>query len=371
MRCRSRRSAKLLGLGAASVLALAAALAVPAAARERAPEGEKVFHIPAQSLSRALADFSRQSDLIVVAPTRLTVGKSAPEVTGEFAPYEALGRLLQGSGLGYARDEDGSITVVEPPATKKTGSIAGPTRLAQVAETERRSDAVSDVEPIQQDDAGDEEQEVLQSLPQNFGGGPNDDTATVTGSGNGANFNFFLGFSVNLRGLGADSTLTLFNCRRTAATGAGTFVDVSSIPLSAVERIEVLTDGASAIYGADAVGGVVNIVLRRDYEGAETSLRFGSVTDGGQQEYQVGQSYGTNWSTGHFLVSYEYSKRERLLSEDRDFAASEDLTAFGGSDFRDNFSNPGNIITGDQFAIPADQDGVPRQRLWHGFDVVI
>src|SRR3954453_11248115 len=76
--------------------------------------------------------------------------------------------------------------------------------------------------------------------------------------------------SANLRGLGANSTLVLLNGRRIATHGAkGNAVDLSSIPLAAIERVEVLTDGASAIYGTDAIGGVINFILRRDYKGAE------------------------------------------------------------------------------------------------------
>ena len=71
------------------------------------------------------------------------------------------------------------------------------------------------------------------------------------------------GAGLNLRGLGQRATLVLVNGRRLAPSGAGSFVDVSLIPLSAVERVEILTDGASAIYGSDAVGGVVNFILRR------------------------------------------------------------------------------------------------------------
>ena len=359
MRCRSRRSATLLGLGTASVLALTAALAVPAAAQDQAPEAEKVFHIPAQSLSRALADFSRQSDLIVVAPTRLTAGKSAPEVTGEFAPYEALGKLLQGSGLNYSHDEDGSITVVKPPTGKKTGSAAGPTRLAQVAETERQSDAGSDVEPVEVTEEDEEEglenivvtgtnirgvapdsspsftfdrediaksgvstvSEFMQTLPQTFGGGAQ---ADVTNQPNDrtASSNIGAGSSVNLRGLGANGTLILLNGRRLAASGSlGDFTDISMIPLSAIERIEVLTDGASAIYGADAIGGVVNIVLRSDYVGVESFLGVGTVTEGDLMEYRAGQTIGTAWGSGNALVAYEFYHRDNLSVLDREFSS--------------------------------------------------
>ena len=94
--------------------------------------------------------------------------------------------------------------------------------------------------------------------------------------------NTFQGTSFNLRGLGPTATLTLLNGQRLAPAGLdGSFTDSSQIPLSAIEHIEVLPDGASAIYGADAVAGVVNMITRKDFKGAETSVRYGGATEGG------------------------------------------------------------------------------------------
>src|SRR6478735_8710308 len=82
--------------------------------------------------------------------------------------------------------------------------------------------------------------------------------------------------AASLRGLGSARTLVLLNGRRLANTAfSGTSVDINSIPLSAIERVEVLTDGASAIYGTDAIGGVINFILRRDFTGAEVSVYYG------------------------------------------------------------------------------------------------
>ncbi|MFM9079683.1 MAG: TonB-dependent receptor, partial [Opitutaceae bacterium] len=87
--------------------------------------------------------------------------------------------------------------------------------------------------------------------------------------------------SISLRGLGSEATLVLINGRRVASYPVGNggttaFVDLNSIPLAAVDSIEVLKDGASAIYGADATSGVVNIILRKDYSGAEVGLSYGN-----------------------------------------------------------------------------------------------
>ena len=100
-----------------------------------------------------------------------------------------------------------------------------------------------------------------------------------TGVSNGTNT--FQGAAFNLRGLGPTATLTLLNGRRLAPGGLdGSFTDISQIPLSIVDHIEVLPDGASAIYGADAVAGVVNIITRNDFKGVESAVRYGSTTEG-------------------------------------------------------------------------------------------
>src|SRR6185369_12943879 len=95
--------------------------------------------------------------------------------------------------------------------------------------------------------------------------------------------------TLNLRGLGSGATLTLLNGHRLAYNVTNPAVDVSAIPLEAVERLEIVADGASALYGSDAVAGVANVVLKRDYAGLSTSARFGASTDGGnsQQQYSV------------------------------------------------------------------------------------
>lgn len=152
--------------------------------------------------------------------------------------------------------------------------------------------------------------QFIQSLPQNFGGG--DSETTIGGFLGGSGLNVGQATGANLRGLGNNSTLTLVNGRRVAPVGYGDAVDLSVIPLAAVERIDVLTDGASAIYGADAVAGVVNITLKKNYEGAETHLHYGDVTSGSNGEVKAGQTLGTKWNSGSLLASYEYDKRNAL-----------------------------------------------------------
>jgi len=162
-------------------------------------------------------------------------------------------------------------------------------------------------------------QEFIQKIPQNFNGGASENTiVSVTGGGNADNKVNATG--VNLRGLGNDSTLVLVNGHRVAPGNTeGNFVDLSMIPLYAVERVEIVTDGASAIYGSDAVGGVVNIILGRNLDGAETRIRYGSVSSGSAREREIGQTVRHSWDTGSAQVIYDYVDRTPLGADSRSY----------------------------------------------------
>jgi iron complex outermembrane recepter protein len=163
-------------------------------------------------------------------------------------------------------------------------------------------------------------QEFMALLPQNFGGSQSADTSGD--ALDGLAFDPGMGSSINLRGVGSESTLVLVDGRRLAAAGIGDYTDISMIPLAAVERIEVMVDGASALYGSDAIGGVVNFIMRKDFSGAETRLRYGESTQGGASQQQLSQVLGTRWNSGGAVLSYDYLDQAALSREDRDFSAN-------------------------------------------------
>lgn len=167
--------------------------------------------------------------------------------------------------------------------------------------------------------------EAIRTLPQNFSGGQNPGVGFGAG---GANSNVNSASNANLRGLGADATLTLLNGHRLPYDSALQGVDISAIPLAAVERIEVVPDGASAIYGSDAVGGVINVILRRDFEGVETSSQLGVSTDGGYFRQQADIVAGTKWSTGGVFIAYDYANNDAIRAGQRDYARSLDPDTF-------------------------------------------
>lgn len=129
---------------------------------------------------------------------------------------------------------------------------------------------------------------------------------------------------VSLRGLGTSATLTLINGRRANvaafANGQESFIDVNSIPLSAVERVEVLPNGASALYGADAVAGVVNYVLRDDYEGQEITVSYGNSTaDTDEGKLNVNAVIGRQFGDHNVTAVVDYFRRNAFYERDRDF----------------------------------------------------
>jgi iron complex outermembrane recepter protein len=170
----------------------------------------------------------------------------------------------------------------------------------------------------------------------------------ITGDNQGSIPNSFTGgfaagsAAVSLRGLGVNSTLVLVNGRRMAPygladDGARTFVDLNTIPLDAVDRVEVLKDGASAIYGSDAVGGVVNIIMRKDYRGAAVGASYGQSS---RSDGKTARAFGTvgfgDMSVDRFniLASLEATKQQEIRASDRGFIGTDDLRSLGFFDGR-------------------------------------
>jgi iron complex outermembrane receptor protein len=172
--------------------------------------------------------------------------------------------------------------------------------------------------------------------------------------------------SASLRGLSSLRTLVLMNGRRIAPYGVGqtgdaVSVDVNSIPLAAIERIEVLKDGASAIYGSDAIAGVINFVMRRGYSGAEISATYGDTTQGGANLKRVTGSVGFgDLSKDRFNIIgvASYQKEGSLFGRDRGFAKSGIREEFNNDTSSGN-TFPANIVLLDATGAPTALEGNP------------
>jgi len=170
--------------------------------------------------------------------------------------------------------------------------------------------------------------ELMQQISQTRGGegsfstSESGATSTSTPAGQAA---------ASLRGLGPSATLTLINGRRVAASsfasGTQNFVDINTIPLAAIERIEVLATGASAIYGADAVAGVINYILKKDYQGAEANTSYGnSFASSNEGKTNLNFVLGTELAGGNLTVFADYYDRNSFSAQDRSFTRTPTLT---------------------------------------------
>lgn len=383
--------------------------------------------VPAGELLTALQLLGKQADIEFVYQAESVKGFRTGGVTGDFTLRDAVMKLLEGTPLQVRTDEASGALLITTPlpsdrqapsgvenqpkdaarqdsaATREKRSLWNRFRLAQAETTpptqgvrsesrnsERENPIVLDEIVVTGsriagrgkgvDVAGhklslDEHDleafgeasvpRALQKLPQVFGS-QTEFAATDSFSGNQS-----FGTGVSLRGLGFDSTLVLVNGQRFARTGAGaTFTDISAIPSFAIERVDVFLDGASAVYGADAIGGVVNIITKDKVEGIEGVARVSRSTDGGYGDERFALGGGMNWKSGGLLLGAEYFDHDGLLYADRDVDG--DYRDLGGRDFRGVTANPANVravdgnldalsdlagTTVQSVALPPGQDG--------------
>ena len=190
--------------------------------------------------------------------------------------------------------------------------------------------------------------QIIQQLPQVFNLGVSENSRGQSG-GSG---NITYGSAINLRGIGPYSTLVLVNGHRVVAQGtSGAAVDPSIIPSLALERVEIVADGASALYGSDAIAGVANLITRRNETGMQVLVREGFGDK--YRERQAGFMGGKKWEDGSATFAFENTFRSALSGKDRDFFRA-DQRGMGGGDYRSTQCAPGNIvISGVNYAIPA------------------
>ncbi|MFS2108628.1 TonB-dependent receptor [Sphingomonas sp. Sphisp140] len=287
-----------------------------------AQEAPIAFELPPQDLGVTLRTLARLGGREILFAEDDVRGKRSPAVRGQFTIAQAVRLALGDSGL-IVEEQAGALVVRVRPqpgeaaersannaAIMVTGTrIRGATGPSPVIVMTRRS--------LEQQGLPDLAS-VSRIIPQNFTGGQNPGVAG--GGDQGGYNNINNATTLNLRGLGSDATLTLVNGHRLPYDAVNQGVDISVIPLAALERIEVITDGASALYGSDAVGGVANLILRRDYDGLQTSARVGASTQGGNVQQQYSGVGGKRWTGGGFMAALDYSKATPIYADEREYS---------------------------------------------------
>lgn len=338
-------------LNASLVLAVACTLASSAVLAGNL-KAVMPWDIKAGTLDQALLQVGTEAHMqINFSSKSATVAVRTRGIKGRYTGKQVLAQLLTGTGLTYVVVGDTISIRLEPKSRAGTRARAGghlgltsnpqpgesmmplsssgvsrpqpPQFLQEVIVTGTHIADVAPISPITTISAEDirdsglpDIASVINAMPQVFSGGANPGVV-VSGGINGDASNVD-STTANLRGIGALATLTLINGHRMVGSGGAMAVDVSSIPTAAVERVDIETDGASAIYGADAVAGVVNIVLKKNYDGQHTEAYVGDTADGGLvQRYSqlVGRSFDAG--RGDAMLGYQFQSSQKVLASQR------------------------------------------------------
>jgi iron complex outermembrane receptor protein len=329
-------------------MALYAALPPAQAQTAAVTESLRQYDVPAGALSTGLSAWGVQSDQQLVFAPELIAGKQSRGVFGRYGAEEALAKLLDGTGLRservnaqtYTLKPDRSKAPKEAPTQNRDPSTSQTTQASQIDQsgqpdqgraTELKAVVVTgsrirqvDIETQQPvltlthqqiaDTGLTNVADVLNQLPaiQQSPGANRRSTQSLTAGGQFA----------DMRGLGAQRVLVLVNGHRWV-TGSNGTTDLSTITAAVIDHIEVLKDGASAIYGSDAIAGVINIITRKDFKGLDVSTNLGvnDAGDGQKQQYSV--TVGGDVGKGSIMATASYLKEDPIWNKTRE------LTRYG------------------------------------------
>ena len=321
------------------------ALACSAALAAQAQGGR--IDIPAGDLASALDAYARQSGTQLVYRADQLKGARTAGLQGQAASPQALDALLKGSGFHAQRDDSGAVLVLAQASPAKPAPAAAPARPRPSPPPPQAATnaPVTDLETIQVTGsripraqvegpapitivtaeaikaAGlTSVPDVLKSLSQNNGYTYGQQNTTNAQSTPGAQ-------AVDLRGLGPNHTLVLVNGRRIAdfplpLNSRSNFTDIGNIPLGMIDRVEILTGSASAVYGSDAMAGVINFILKKSTDGITIDYRYGDTERGGGASHNLNLTGG--FVRGNFsgIVGLELIDKDPLWGTDREIQDS-------------------------------------------------
>ncbi|HEU4548285.1 MAG TPA: TonB-dependent receptor [Rhizomicrobium sp.] len=278
-----------------------------------AAAGDGLVHIPAGSLKAALDAYIRQTGAQLIYNVDDVAGLATPGLAA-VPPAKALGLLLAGTGMSANRDRSGAVVISRSNAGMERNELLPPETVvvtgSRILGGQERSTPVTSLPAAQllaTTSGG--VAEALDKLPIFMNAStPNNATTGANGRGNNAP-----GYFLNLRDLGAIRTLILEDGHRVPGTFYDTTVDIDMLPQMLVSRVEVVTGGASAVYGSDAVAGVVNFVLDRGFDGLKTLASAGISEEGDAGALRLGVAGGHDIAPGgHLIWSAEYHNRAGL-----------------------------------------------------------
>ncbi|MFG6432963.1 TonB-dependent receptor domain-containing protein [Roseateles sp. LYH14W] len=354
-----------------------------ACAAEPAKAARYVFEQPSQRMAEALLSIARQTSTSVLFDPDAVVGRVARPVSGRLSPIEAVAAALKGTGLIAELKADGGIVVKPAPpgatlpgAPASSGPVMVPTTgrgEAAGAQEQQRPVSVSGngvAEDSHAPSSGTTElmrvevtgsrlrrveaegpapvnvytrQDIAKSGQPNLQRFLASLTEVSASSGEGGFSNTLGQGTVQLRGLPLGSTLVLINGRKVQAVGSsfGNVFNLNLVPVAAIERVEVVPQGSSAVYGGDALAGVVNVILKKSMNGQ--SFSFGAGKGRGFDDHSVSVATGRRDADSQFLLMGSYSHSSPLSMRQREFFLDADYRRMGGVDGRQGRCSPGTV----------------------------
>lgn len=323
---RAMRNLRAQWLAAAAATSLLAA--VPAFAQQVRP-----ISIPAEDAGAALQELTRQAGIQVFAPAEDLRGVTTNSVQGNFTPIDAARRLIAGTGLEIARTADNTVTIRRPGkasdvAPSGNGAPEGAETVVVTGSRIKRAgfDTLEAASSISAEDLNQRGYtNVLDALQANPMFGPPGSSSL---SSQQARFGIGQSFA-NFFGLGSQRTLTLVDGERFVSSNSpvangsnaspGSQVDLNLIPVGLIDHVETVAIGGAPVYGADAIAGTVNIILKDHYEGAELTGQYGISNQGDAENYTYRGLFGSNFDNdrGNVVVSAEFDRQEPLVMADR------------------------------------------------------
>ena len=322
-------------------------------------------------LHDALVEFAEEHQISIFFAEETVADMTVAPVKGQFSVAEALSALLEGHCLRYAFVRDSFIAITpgcdsaiagrtDPAAAVAPAQPDAPApqpdyveevfvRAPYITGSRLRNPAFGETMPLDVIDATEirlsgfqSVGELLRYVPAVAG---NSTSTLISNGGDGS-------ATVTLRGLPASNTLVLLNGRRMNPDAlSGSAVDLNSLPLAMVERIEILKDGVSAIYGSDAVAGVVNVITKQPQDGLQISMYHGTSDENDLQTERFSLAFGGSGERWQASVGVDYYDQQGIDSADRRVSASADDRARGGIDKRSSATAPARITVGDTAVI--------------------
>jgi outer membrane receptor protein involved in Fe transport len=322
-------------------VAIAALPAVAVAAEQRE------INVPSEEAAKSIPEFARQENIQIVAPVSGLHGVKTPAVSGAMEVHTALNTLLVGTGLEVASNDSSTIVLrhassAAPVMQAPAGEGAAPLESVVVTGSRVISDAANSPTPLTIVSTTDLLATSPANIPEGLGKLPIfQGSQSITRPGDGSQN--FASNTLNLRNFGAQRTLVLLDGHRAAPSNSDGTVDIDTLPQSLISRVDIVTGGASAVYGSDAVTGVVNFVLNKKFDGFKVDVNTGISTYADAMSYNISAAGGTDLfgGRGHFETAVEYRHRDPVNQSARPYGPASN---FGGLAGTGTVANPYNYI---------------------------